>query len=642
MYRNLSDFVALLEREGELRRVTAVVDPVLEVAEITDRVVKAGGPALLFENTGTGFPVLTNMFGSQRRMELALGDMKQVEARIAKLTSAASGPVKKLRMLPMLGEAAGWLPRKVRGRGECQQVTLGSLDELPILKSWPHDGGRFVTLPLVHTISPVTGARNVGMYRMQVVDGLTTGMHWHVHKTGEKHYREWREFARGDTQPPVHHGASRQTDEAAKKYSPCTGTRMPVTVCLGGDPAYTYCATAPLPDGMDEYLLAGFLRRWAVRLVKCLTNDLWVPEDCDFVIEGYVDTAEEKFMEGPFGDHTGFYSLEDLYPYFHVTAITHRRGAIYPATVVGVPPQEDFHLALATERIFLGALRLIQPEVSDMWMPAAGVAHNLALVSVDVSYPGQALKVASAMWGAGQMMFNKALVLLPSGVDIRDLVEVARRVRNADPASDVMFGRGVLDALDHATATPGQGGKIVLDLTAERGEYSAQPSGDRERPCSGQAEMDAAGTIIRKARPRSGYTPHDIYDYLLEEWGVLAVYGGEMPRDTRGAKYVVLTDEAARGLSAEDLLWHVAANTDPERDIKLSDGVLIIDGRTKTGRGEGYPVRVPNVVVSSPETVAQVDSRWEEYGLGDFIPSPSRRYDGLVYSDGAEIKAPAR
>ncbi len=329
---NLSQFIELLERVGELRRITADVDPVLEIAEITDRVTKAGGPALLFENTGTGFPVLTNMFGSERRLALAIGNVDEVPQRIGgMLATAFSGH--KLKMLPMLGRMARWMPRKVRGRGECQQERLDSLYALPVLKCWPHDGGRFVTLPLVHTVDAKTGARNVGMYRMQVVDGLTTGMHWHIHKTGERHYREWQ----------------------------AAGKKMPVTICLGGDPVYTYCATAPLPDGIDEYLLAGFLRGRAVRLVRCLTNELWVPEDCDFVIEGYVDTAEAKFMEGPFGDHTGFYSLEDLYPYFHVTAITHRRGAVYPATVVGVPPQEDYFIARATERIFLEPLKLMQP-----------------------------------------------------------------------------------------------------------------------------------------------------------------------------------------------------------------------------------------------------------------------------------------
>jgi 4-hydroxy-3-polyprenylbenzoate decarboxylase len=573
----MNKFIELLECEGELRRVVVEVDPVLEIAEITDRVVKAGGPALLFENTGTGFPVLTNMLGSERRLELALGGLGDVSRKISGMASTAMSG-NKLKMVPLLGRVARWLPRRVRGRGACQQVRLESLDALPILKSWPHDGGRFVTLPLVHTADPHTGARNVGMYRMQVTDGLTTGMHWHVHKTGERHYRAWQADAN-------------------------SSSRMPVTVCLGGDPVYTYCATAPLPDGVDEYLLAGFLRGRAVRTVKCLTNNLWVPEDCDFVIEGYVDTAEPKFMEGPFGDHTGFYSLEDLYPRFHVTAITHRRGAVWPATVVGVPPQEDYFIALATERIFLEPLRLMHPEIVDLHMPAAGVAHNLALISIDASYPGQALKVAAAMWGAGQMMFNKVLLVLPSDVGLHDTAEIARRVRSADLSRDVLFGRGVADALDHAATTPGIGGKIALDLT----------STDSVQPTSGNA-------------------------LSLADWGVMMVFDGKVPDDTAEAKYIVLADEAARELTPRELLWHVAANVDPERDIALRGGRLLIDGRTKAGRGAGYPSRTPNVVVSSPETIALVDTRWAEYGLGDLIPSPSQRYQGLVYSDKAKVE----
>ncbi len=532
MYRNLSEYITRLEREGELRRVTAAVDPVLEIAEITDRVFKAGGPALLFENTGTEFPVLTNMFGSERRLAMAIGSLDDVSEKInGMLSTALSG--RKLQMLPMLGKMARWMPRKVCGRGECQKVTLDSLDALPILKSWPHDGGRFVTLPLVHTIDPKTGARNMGIYRMQVLDGHTTGMHWHIHKTGERHYREWQKLNK----------------------------QMPVTICLGGDPVYTYCATAPMPDGVDEYLLAGFLRGRAVRLVKCLTNELWVPEDCDFVIEGYVDTTEEKFMEGPFGDHTGFYSLEDLYPYFHVTAITRRHGAVYPATVVGIPPQEDYFIALATERIFIEPLRLLQSELTDMHMPAAGVAHNLALVSIDVSYPGQALKVAAAMWGAGQMMFNKVLLVLPSDVGLHDTAEIARRFRNADLTRDVLFGRGVADALDHAATTAGVSGKIALDLTCV------------------QAQDDYRGRTSPKLQDTE----------FIEDWGVLAVYNGEIPDDTIDAKYIVLADKAAQGLAAEELLWHVLANIDPERDIELRGTSLIIDGREHLfeGRVEG-------------------------------------------------------
>ncbi len=594
MYNNLQAYIDRLDREGELLRIATHVDPVLEVAEVVDRVSKrdpSGNKALLFENTGTEFPLLINAMGSDRRMSMALGvnELDELRERLDALVNRVMGPKEsmsdKLKMLPLLTEMSRWFPVKSHKKGACQQRRLQSLDELPVMQCWPEDGGgrggRFITLPLVHTLDPDTGARNVGMYRMQLFDGVTTGMHWHIHKTGARHYEGYKRM----------------------------GMRMPVTVALGGDPAYTYAATAPMPDNMDEYLLAGFLRRKPVRLVKCLTNDLWVPADCDFVIEGYVDPAEDKVIEGPFGDHTGFYSLEDLYPYFHVTAITRRHGAVYPATVVGIPPQEDYFIALATERIFIEPLRLLQSELTDMHMPAAGVAHNLALVSIDVSYPGQALKVAAAMWGAGQMMFNKVLLVLPSDVGLHDTAEIARRFRNADLTRDVLFGRGVADALDHAATTAGVSGKIALDLTCV------------------QAQDDYRGRTSPKLQDTE----------FIEDWGVLAVYNGEIPDDTIDAKYIVLADKAAQGLAAEELLWHVLANIDPERDIELRGTSLIIDGRTKIGYGQNYPSRTPNVVVSTPQTIALVDARWDEYGLGEFIPSPSRRYEKLIYSDGAEV-----
>ena len=451
MYRNLSEFIARLEREGELQRVSVPVDPVYEIAEITDRMSKQpdGGKALLFEQTGTPFPVLTNMMGSDRRMAMALGveSLDELTRRLDDLLQQAVTPknslLDKLRMLPLLAEMSRWLPRTSSSRGECQQVVLqgeeASLDALPVLKCWPCDGGRFVTLPLVHTLDPETGIRNVGMYRLQLFDARTTGMHWHLHKTGARHYEGYRR----------------------------AGRRMPVSVTLGGDPAYTYAATAPMPDNMDEYLLAGFLRRRPVKLVKCVTNDIYVPADCDFVIEGYVDPAEEKAVEGPFGDHTGFYSLEDRYPLFHVTALTRRWDAVYPATVVGIPPQEDACIAQATERIFLAPIRMaLQPEVRDMTMPEAGTAHNIAVVSIDSRYAGQAVKVAQALWGAGQMMFNKYMLVVPAATDVRDTDALARLVRNLDPLRDIVRSEGILDVLDHATATPGFGGKIALDATA--------------------------------------------------------------------------------------------------------------------------------------------------------------------------------
>ncbi len=616
MYKNLDRFVEALEAAGELVRIAAAVDPCLEIAEITDRMSKSpgGGKALLFENAGGQFPVLTNMMGSPGRMAMALGaeSLDDISQRLESLLTQVSSPKEafsdKLALLPLLAGASRWLPRKVRHiirhkirrRGKCQQVLLrgdeADLGKLPILKCWPHDGGRFVTLPLVTTVDPDTGARNVGMYRMQVMGPRTTGMHWHLHKTGERHYRAWA--ARGE--------------------------RMPVSVCIGGDPVYTYAATAPMPDGMDEWLLAGFLRRRSVKLVRCITNELWVPDDCDFVIEGYVDPTEPKFSEGPFGDHTGFYSLEDMYPRFHVTAITHRRGAIYPATLVGVPPQEDAYIAEATEKIFLPPIRLaLQPEIEDMWMPPAGVAHNLALLSIRKSYQGQAQKVAAAMWGAGQMMFNKTMLILPSGVDLHDMDAVSRLVRSSAPARNLFFSRGVADILDHAVEETGVGGKVALDLTC----------------CEQERELSIPGSF-----KLAGWIDF-VDDYLARQWGILVIRckPGMEPdasefleaNDMGDIKYVALVDATTCGLSGGELLWYALANIDPVRDVSLHGGVAVVDARNKWPWREGYPRRVPNVVTSLPETIALVDSRWEEYGLGEFIESPSLRYGVLVNGEGA-------
>lgn len=616
MYGSLREYIDTLERHGELLRVGARVSPRFEIAEITDRMAKSegGGKALLFENTGTEFPVLTNMMGSDRRMALALGaeSLDDIARRIDSMLGRALAPkgslVNKLRMLPLLADMSRWFPREASGRGTCQQVVLqgdeADIGRLPLLRSWEHDGGPFVTLPMVNTVDPESGIRNVGMYRMQRFDARSTGMHWHIHKTGARHYDAYRRM----------------------------GRRMPVVVTLGGDPAYTYAATAPMPDNMDEYLLAGFLRRRPVRLVRALTCDIRIPEDCDFVIEGYVDPAEPKVVEGDFGDHTGFYSLKDLYPLFHITAITHRRDAVYPATVVGVPPQEDAYIAKATEKIFLAPIRMaVQPEVEDLWMPTAGTAHNLAVVSIAKRYEGQAHKVAQALWGAGQMMFNKYLIIASSSTKIRSFATLAALLRRADTARSIIRSEGVLDVLDHATATCGFGGKLAFDLTDVDISAPAEPI-----------------ATPRTARPAGGIELFDTR--FVESCGLLVLYAApDRPdvadaerylaeNDIRGIKYVALFDYRAAGaMTAEDLLWLAAANTDPRRDVRhLSGGELLIDARSKRPSVEGNPARFPNVVASSTETIRAVDERWEEYGLGERIESPSRRYRRLQLSTRAD------
>ena len=608
MHRNLQEFIAKLESAGELIRIGTPVSSIYEIAELTDRQAKSpgGGKALLFEHTDKPFPVLTNMMGSERRISMALGIEKpedittRIEALLKQVTTPKDSLSDQLKMLPLLSEVARWFPKKLKRRGECQQVVLtgddASLDILPILKSWPCDGGRFVTLPMVNTLDPKTGIRNVGMYRMQIFDGKTTGMHWHRHKTGARHFDGYK----------------------------AAGKRMPVSVAIGGDPAYTYAATAPMPDNMDEYLLAGFLRKKPVKLVKCITNDIYVPDDCDFVIEGYVDPTEPLVVEGDFGDHTGFYSLKDLYPRFHVTAITHRKDAVYPATIVGVPPQEDAYISIATERIFLAPIRLVmQPEIVDMTMPAAGTSHNIAIISMNSRYKGQATKVTQGMWSAGQMMFNKYLVLTPATTDVRNSEQLAALLRNCDVQSAVIRGEGIYDVLDHATATTGYGGKLALNLTEV-------------------TENSRKGAVSAHIALPEGVTMRTEF---VEKWSTLLLFADNRLQVDLAAiacqagvdcNFIALFDSRAAEFDANDLLWIAAANTDPNRDIALAGNCLTIDARAKVPGDAGNPVRFPNVVTSSEEVIEAVDSRWAEYGIGEFIDSPSRKYRKLLLTDKAE------
>ena len=611
----LREFIERLDAAGELVRVKSEVSPRFEIAEITDRISKmeGGGKALLFESTGTQFPVLMNMMGSDRRMAMALGveSLEEISERIEMLLKGVMSPKDslwdKLKMLPLLKDVSRWFPRKSSGRGECQQVVWrgedADLSRLPILTSWPCDGGPFITLPMVCTVDPETGIPNMGMYRMQIFDGKTTGMHWHRHKTGARHYDAYKRL----------------------------GRRMPVSIALGGDPAYIYSATAPMPDNMDEMLLAGMLRGCPVKLVKSLTNDIWVPADCDFVIEGYVDTSEELAVEGPFGDHTGFYSLTDIYPKFHVEAITMRRDAVFPATIVGVPPMEDAYIAKATERIFLAPIRLaIQPEVRDLYMPVEGTAHNIAFVSIAKRYLGQPNKVAQGLWGAGQMMFNKYLVIADESVDIRSKEAMCRLFRGLDTRKNIIWSEGILDVLDHATPTTGYGSKMAIDLT--------------------DVDVDAAPMrfdVPHTAEPYGGVALYNAE--FVDSLGLAVLYADREWRESidveayikhnglEGIKYAVVFDYgASEGMTPSDLLWLAAANSDPRRDMRLCGDTLIIDARSKRPGYGDNPSRFPNVVTSHPDTIEHVDARWTEYGLGEFVESPSRRYRRLWLSDEAQ------
>lgn len=456
---SLRDFIAAIERTGELRRITEPVRAHLEIAEIADRCMKSpgGGPALLFENvilangTTSTQPVAINLFGSRRRMSLALGveRLDEIADRISELLDlkVPEGFFGKLSMLPRLAEVAKFPPRTRSGRPPCQDVVqLGDdvdLGRIPFLTTWPGDGGPYITLPMVITHDPIRGTRNVGMYRVQVLGRNRLAMHWQRHKVGAAHWREM---------------ASR-------------GERMPVAIALGGDPASIYSASAPLPPTIDEFIFAGFLRRAPVELAKAVSVELDVPAAAEIVIEGFIDPAEELVLEGPFGDHTGFYSLADYYPAVHVTAVTMRRDPIYPATLVGRPPMEDFYLGNATERIFLPLLRLTVPEIVDYHMPAAGIFHNLVFVSIDKQYPGQAYKVMHALWGQGLMSLAKLIVVVDKDVNVQDPDEawwVA--LNNIDPARDVMISRGPVDVLDHASQEFTFGGKLGIDATRKSAE----------------------------------------------------------------------------------------------------------------------------------------------------------------------------
>jgi len=445
-FSDLREFMALLEERGLLKRVSVEVDPFLEITEIVDRLVKSGGCAVLFENVkGYDVPVLANLFGSMERICLAFGvdDLDDVGRRIEELLrfDVPGGLRGGLRMLSRLREFAGFKPRIVK-TGPCKEVVLrggdASLDRFPILTCWPGDGGPFITLPLVFTKNPRTGRQNVGMYRMQKFDSSTTGMHWQIHKHGARDFEDAEE-------------------------------RLEVAVVIGADPVVVYAATAPLPEGFDEILFAGFLRGKGVDLVKCESVDLFVPAGSEIVLEGYVEVGETR-MEGPFGDHTGYYSLPDLYPVFHITCITHRRSPIYHATVVGRPPMEDAYLGKATERIFLPILRAHFPEIVDMNLPVEGVFHNLAIVSIDKRYPGHARKVMLGLWGLGQMSFTKVLIVVDRDVNVHDMGEVLWAVTTRiDPARDViLIPNTPTDTLDHASSIPNLGSKMGIDATIKR------------------------------------------------------------------------------------------------------------------------------------------------------------------------------
>jgi len=508
-FNDLRDWIAALDRAGELKRIRTEVDPVLEITEITDRVSKGaaqkygrpGGPALLFENVkgANGIPVLINQFGSERRMQMALGveGLDEIAERIRQLLNVKSpeGFLEKLKMLPMLADMGKFFPKTVPS-GPCKEVIRKkdfSLLDFPVLQCWPQDAGRFITLPCVITRDPRTGKRNVGMYRMQIYDATSAGMHWQRQKVAAEHYRDMLRMA-ADARvaqppgPPTRAGVARGGVEVPSAVSSgraagvdimarsgggsmlaSSGTQpsgtLEVAVAIGTDPALTFSAIVPAPPEVEEFIIAGFLRQKPVELVKCETVDLEVPANAEIVLEGYVKLDELR-TEGPFGDHTGFYSLEDEYPVFHVTCITHRKDPIYATTIVGKPPMEDAWMGKAVERIFLPLMKLTLPEIVDVNLPVEGVFHNLMIVSIRKSYPGHARKVMNGIWALGQAMFTKCIVVVDEDVNVQDIGEVVLKVfNNIDPERDIQFTLGPVDSLDHAARLPDFGSKMGIDAT---------------------------------------------------------------------------------------------------------------------------------------------------------------------------------
>ena len=598
-YKNLGAFIRALDKAGELKRITRSVSRHLEISRLTDKESKspAGGKALFFEAvSGSPFPAATNLFGSPRRIGMALGvdHLDQLGDRVREIIETA--PPRNMRdmlgLLPTALSVTRYFPRRFKGtRPPCQEVVLTGdqvdLDRLPVLHCWPQDAGPFVTLPLVFTRSLKTGRRNAGMYRLQVFDRRTTGMHWHIHKDGSNYYSEYRR----------------------------AGRRMPVAVAIGADPATIYAATAPLPRHVDEMILAGFIRRRPVTMAHCVTVDMEVPAEAEFVLEGYVDPDELR-REGPFGDHTGYYSLADDYPVFHVTAITHRQQPVYCATLVGRPPMEDCYLAKATERLFLPLLQTAFPEIQDYWLPWEGVFHNIVVVAIDKEYPLHARKVMSGLWGQGQMSFCKAIVVVDRDVDPKDGYQImAALLERLDVSRDITITQGVLDVLDHSSPTPNYGSKIGIDLTAHL------PGEPERRPApAGPSTIPAPDRLLALLREQvAGVAGLRLFTSAVAE-GIrgdvapILMLNVAKPGDRSGRDYArdLLALDALAGLrlmllydetiDLEDnslILWKLFNNTDPGRDLHFQDGRCVVDACRKDA-SDGHLREWPDELTFDP------------------------------------------
>jgi 4-hydroxy-3-polyprenylbenzoate decarboxylase len=598
-YFSLREFIIRLEKENELVRIQEPVSPILQISEITDRVSKqpGGGKALLFENVeGSEMPVLINAFGSTRRMNLALGveDIEDIPRAIEsyiKLTPP-SGLMDKARMIPMLLQASKF-PPKIVGGGPCQEVVLTGdavdLNKIPILQCWPNDAGRFITFPIVINRSVDGKLKNVGLYRMQVFDKNTTGMHWHIHKDGAHFFHEYR-----------------------KKNKV-----MEVAVAIGADPASCYAASAPLPYGIDEFLLAGFIRKSPVPLVKCKTVDLEVPASAEIVLEGTIDPSQMR-LEGPFGDHTGYYSQDGDYPVFKVTAITHRKNPVYLTTIVGIPPQEDYYLGKATERIFLPLLRTQLPEIIDMNMPLEGVFHNCVIVSIDKRYPMQARRLMSALWGLGQMSFVKTIVVVDSGIDVQDEPEILKLLLSrTDLFQNLFFSEGILDVLNHASDRALYGSKLGIDVTAK---IDGEPGfGETTPPIVSDADAPTEENIfqrypeIKACRTVATDSDRPILMVALDKQrlhqGLEFIRLFFQEKEFSAIKILLVLEGHVDLANDSTVLWKLFNNLDPSRDIQIIGDQMGIDVTQKFPE-EGYQQNWPDEITMSEEIKIWADKIW--------------------------------
>lgn len=603
-FKDIQHFMRFLEDRGELVRVKAEVDADLEITEITDRVSKNYGKALLFENVkGSDYPVLINSMGSEERMSWALGveKLEDVERDIADLINMQNYMKipSLIKSVPNLMRLLAVLPWKLPIKGACQEVIEHDpdLSTLPVLKCWPDDGGKFFTLPLVMTKDPDTGVQNTGMYRMQIFDKNTTGMHWHWHKDGREIYDKYRKL----------------------------GGKMPVSVAIGCDPALIFSAISPLPKMIDEMMFAGYLRKRPVKMVKSITNDIYVPADAEFILEGYVDVNEALRLEGPFGDHTGYYSLADMYPAFHVTCITHKKNPVYPATIVGRPPMEDCYMSKATERAFLPLLKMIYPEIVDYSLPFEGVFHNCVIVSIKKRFPGHGKKVMNSLWGMGQMMYAKMIIVVDADINPHDTKAVAKQVfESLDMTKDLVFSQGPLDALDHASSTDHYGYRLGVDATRKFDVEGTESKWDIKIQDDMTAYLSTHEKILNFDYPMSDVlqgclvvsikkeSKDDVRQLMEELWSQDAM---------KYNKFLIFVDEDVDSTDTSKVAWKVFNNIDAMRDLVIREvpseqfGHRLGIDATKKLAMDGHQRVWPDDIVMSDDVKEKVTRRWSEYGI---------------------------